>query len=105
MLRTIQSDFPDFLFERLTAAVFAPSATERRLRHAISGSSRVLSAYKIAAEARGSGARPDLTGLDNVVLIPHLGSATVETRTAMAELAAANAIAVLAGDAPPTPVT
>jgi glyoxylate reductase len=48
---------------------------------------------------------PDLVALDNVVLIPHLGSATLETRTAMAELAAANAIAVLAGDAPPTPVT
>jgi glyoxylate reductase len=48
---------------------------------------------------------PGLPALDNVVLIPHLGSATVETRTAMAELAAANAIAVLAGKAPPTPVT
>jgi glyoxylate reductase len=48
---------------------------------------------------------PGLPGLDNVVLIPHLGSATVETRTAMAELAAANAIAVLAGNSPPTPVT
>jgi glyoxylate reductase len=47
---------------------------------------------------------PDLVGLDNVVLIPHLGSATVETRTAMGELAAANAIAVLGGDDPPTPV-
>ena len=48
---------------------------------------------------------PDLLGLENVVLIPHLGSATVETRTAMAELAAANVVAVLAGDEPPTPVT
>ena len=47
---------------------------------------------------------PGLVGLDNVVLVPHLGSATVETRTAMAELAAANAIAVLAGEDPPTPV-
>jgi glyoxylate reductase len=47
---------------------------------------------------------PDLVALDNVVLIPHLGSATIETRTAMAELAAANAIAVLAGDGPPTAV-
>jgi glyoxylate reductase len=47
---------------------------------------------------------PDLVALENVVLIPHLGSATVETRTAMAELAAANVVAVLAGDAPPTPV-
>jgi glyoxylate reductase len=47
---------------------------------------------------------PDLLGLDNVVLVPHLGSATRETRTAMAELAAANVIAVLAGEDPPTPV-
>ena len=47
---------------------------------------------------------PDLVGLDNAVLVPHLGSATIETRTAMAELAAANVIAVLAGADPPTPV-
>ena len=44
------------------------------------------------------------SALDNVVLVPHLGSATVETRTAMAELAAANVAAVLRGDEPPTPV-
>jgi glyoxylate reductase len=42
--------------------------------------------------------------LDNVVLIPHLGSATVETRTAMANLAATNALAFLAGNRPPNPV-
>jgi glyoxylate reductase len=48
---------------------------------------------------------PDLRGLDNAFLIPHLGSATHETRTAMAELAAANVVAVLAGDDPPTPVS
>ena len=47
---------------------------------------------------------PDLLGLDNVVLVPHLGSATEETRTAMAELAAANVVAVLRGDEPLTPV-
>jgi glyoxylate reductase len=47
---------------------------------------------------------PALLELENVVLVPHLGSATVETRTAMAELAAENAIAVLAGNPPPTPV-
>jgi glyoxylate reductase len=46
-----------------------------------------------------------LLGLDNVVLLPHLGSATTETRTAMAVLAADNAIAVLAGRDPVTPVT
>jgi glyoxylate reductase len=47
---------------------------------------------------------PGLLALDNVVLIPHLGSATVETRSAMAELAARNVVAVLAGEQPPTPV-
>lgn len=48
---------------------------------------------------------PRLLGLDNVVLAPHLGSATVETRTAMATLAARNAISVLSGQGPLTPVT
>jgi glyoxylate reductase len=47
---------------------------------------------------------PGLLELDNVVILPHLGSATIETRTAMGVLAAKNAIAVLNGDKPPTPV-
>jgi glyoxylate reductase len=42
-----------------------------------------------------------LLALDNAVLIPHLGSATVETRTAMANLAATNALAFLDGATPP----
>jgi glyoxylate reductase len=47
---------------------------------------------------------PDLLKLENVVLSPHLGSATTETRTAMADLAVRNVIAVLNGQAPITPV-
>jgi glyoxylate reductase len=47
---------------------------------------------------------PGLLELDNVVLLPHLGSATIETRTAMGVLAAENAVAVLNGDRPKTPV-
>jgi glyoxylate reductase len=47
---------------------------------------------------------PGLLELDNVVLLPHLGSATIETRTAMAVLAAENAVAVLRGEKPPTAV-
>jgi glyoxylate reductase len=47
---------------------------------------------------------PGLLELDNVVILPHLGSATIETRTAMGVLAAKNAIAVLKGEQPPTPV-
>jgi glyoxylate reductase len=48
---------------------------------------------------------PDLLALNNVVLAAHLGSATRETRTAMADLAARNVIAVLGGQPPLTPVT
>jgi len=47
---------------------------------------------------------PRLLELENVVLLPHLGSATVETRTAMAELAARNVVAVLGGRPPLTPI-
>ena len=46
----------------------------------------------------------ELLTMENVVLAPHLGSATMETRTAMADLAARNAIAVLTGQPPLTPV-
>jgi len=48
---------------------------------------------------------PGLFELENVVLLPHLGSATIETRTAMGVLAARNAVAVLAGEPPLTPIT
>ncbi len=44
---------------------------------------------------------PGLTDLDNVILLPHLGSATMETRTRMAQLAAVNLIAGLKGETPP----
>ena len=47
---------------------------------------------------------PGLRNYENVLLAPHLGSATRETRTAMAELAARNALAVLNGDEPLTPI-
>jgi len=48
---------------------------------------------------------PGLVACENVVLTPHLGSGTVETRTAMADLAARNALAVLADEPPLTPVS
>lgn len=47
---------------------------------------------------------PGLLELENAVLLPHIGSATVETRAAMAELAARNAVAIAGGEAPPAPV-
>ncbi len=47
---------------------------------------------------------PGLLRLENVVLAPHIGSSTYETRTAMAELAARNVVRVLRGQRPLTPV-
>lgn len=48
---------------------------------------------------------PDLLKHENVVLAPHIASATRETRTAMAELAVKNVIEVLAGRPALTPVS
>jgi lactate dehydrogenase-like 2-hydroxyacid dehydrogenase len=45
--------------------------------------------------------KPGLAELDNVVLAPHLGSATVETRTKMSLMAAENISAVLNRQKPP----
>lgn len=45
---------------------------------------------------------PDGLRRDNVVLAPHLGSASIETRTRMALIAVENAIAFFAGKRPPT---
>ncbi len=47
---------------------------------------------------------PGLLHLENVLLAPHLGSGTTETRTAMAALAIDNVVAVLSGRDPLTPV-
>jgi lactate dehydrogenase-like 2-hydroxyacid dehydrogenase len=44
---------------------------------------------------------PALIAMDNVVLLPHIGSATAETRLRMALLASANLLAALNGQRPP----
>lgn len=44
---------------------------------------------------------PDLLNLENIILTPHIASATEETRAKMAELAAENIIAALSGKEPP----
>ncbi len=48
---------------------------------------------------------PGLRELDNVVLLPHLGSATHEARAAMVQLACDNLVAVLNGELPLSSVT
>ncbi|MDQ2778490.1 MAG: D-glycerate dehydrogenase [Pseudomonadota bacterium] len=50
------------------------------------------------------GLHPGLLALSNVVLTPHIASASTATRRAMAELAADNLIAALTGGHPPTPI-
>lgn len=44
---------------------------------------------------------PGLTELDNVTLLPHIGSGTLETRIKMASMAVENLIAGLNGEVPP----
>ena len=70
---------------------------------------RALAAGEIAAAGldvfEGEPAiRPELTALPNVVLAPHIGSATLGTRHAMVMLAARNLLAALAGETPPNRV-
>jgi glyoxylate reductase len=44
---------------------------------------------------------PELIALDNVFLMPHIGSATIEDRAWMTQLTVDNAVAVLKGQEPP----
>lgn len=44
---------------------------------------------------------PGLSDLDNVVIVPHIGSASMATRTKMATMAATNLVAGLKGEVPP----
>lgn len=45
---------------------------------------------------------PELMELDNVTIVPHIGSATIETRTNMGLIAAQNIVKVLKGEKPDT---
>lgn len=67
---------------------------------------RALKAGKIAGAGldvyeREPECEPELRELDNVIVVPHIASASVETRAEMATMAAENAIAVIHGEAPP----
>jgi len=65
---------------------------------------RMISGAALDVYEREPEVNPDLMKLENVLLVPHLASATVETRTAMADLAVRNVLAVLDGQPPLTPV-
>jgi lactate dehydrogenase-like 2-hydroxyacid dehydrogenase len=86
----------------LINAARGPVVDERALAQALAAGE--IAAAGLDVYEREPRVEPALLGLENVVLSPHLGSATVETRTAMAELAARNAISVLRGEGPLTPL-
>jgi glyoxylate reductase len=86
----------------LVNAARGPVVDERALAEALAAGE--IAAAGLDVYEREPRVEPGLLRLENVVLAPHLGSATVETRTAMAELAARNAISVLRGQGPLTPV-
>jgi glyoxylate reductase len=65
---------------------------------------RLIAGAALDVYEREPQVHPDLIHRENVLLSPHLGSATRETRTAMAELAVRNVLAVLSGRQPVTPV-
>ena len=65
---------------------------------------RLIAAAALDVYEREPSVHPELLAMENVVLAPHLGSATRETRTAMADLAVENVLAVLGGRPARTPV-
>ena len=65
---------------------------------------RLIAAAALDVYEREPIVQEELLAMEHVVLAPHLGSATRETRTAMIDLAVSNVIEVLSGRPPLTPV-
>jgi glyoxylate reductase len=65
---------------------------------------RLLAGAALDVFEREPDVHPGLLKHENVLLAPHLGSATRETRTAMADLAVRNVVAVLSGQPPLTAI-
>jgi glyoxylate reductase len=65
---------------------------------------RLIAGAALDVYEREPEVHPSLLKYENVVLVPHLGSATRETRTAMVDLAVSNVLAVLDGRPALTPV-
>ena len=80
-------------------AARGPIVDERALAAALRAGR--IAAAGLDVHEKEPAVHPDLLKLENVVLLPHLGSATLDTRTAMGLLAAKNCLAALAGKRPP----
>ncbi|HPO14323.1 MAG TPA: D-glycerate dehydrogenase [Candidatus Hydrogenedentes bacterium] len=76
-----------------------PIIDEKALAHALNNN--VIFAAGLDVFEDEPAIHPDLLECQNAVLIPHLGSASQETRGRMAEIAAANILARLNGQTPP----
>jgi len=79
-----------------------PVVDESALVDALAG--RLIFAAGLDVYENEPEVHPKLLELENVVLAPHIGSASIETRDKMAALAAENLAAVLRGEEPKTPV-
>lgn len=75
---------------------------ERALAWALN--ERLIAGAALDVYEREPAVEDALLSMENVLLAPHLGSATRETRTAMADLAVTNVLAVLDGKPPVTAV-
>lgn len=64
--RLHQTEFPDRLFERLDGVVMDLGGGKMGFRHAVSGASRILNAYKVVPESPINGARPAISDADMV---------------------------------------
>lgn len=80
-----------------------PVVDQRALTEALAGRQIFAAGIDVFEQEPVSGDDP-LLALDNVVVAPHIASASVPTRIRMATLAAENLVAVLQGRRPPNPV-
>lgn len=80
-----------------------PIVDEHALYHVLK-ERRIFAAGLDVFDREPIGPDHPLLQLPNCVCVPHIGSATVATRTRMATLAAENLVAALTGGTPPTPV-
>lgn len=83
-----------FLINTARGAVVDENALVEALRN------KTITGAGLDVYEREPSVNEGLLALDNVILIPHLGSATIETRTAMANKAVTNCLAILEGNTP-----
>jgi glyoxylate reductase len=80
-----------------------PLVDQKALTHALE-TDQIAGAALDVFESEPPDPEDPIVRLPNAICFPHIGSATVETRRAMRELAVQNTLDVLAGKRPPAPV-